>query len=96
MKPLKHKKIMPLSLKIILMLVVDLPNLYHLICGGGDPPTDEHVKLKGRPSVAVGFAGLIVGGEGSKSTVKSKDWACKIFPVLPSFIRHSKRPLSRS
>ena len=78
------------------MLVVDLPNLYHLICGGGDPPTDEHVKLKGRPSVAVGFAGLIVGGEGSKSTVKSKDWACKIFPVLPSFIRHSKRPLSRS
>ena len=43
---------------------------YQYTCGGGDPPTDEHVRLSTRPSVAVGFeAGLILGGDGFRRTV---------------------------
>ena len=42
---------------------------YQYTCGGGEPPTDEHVRLSTRPSVAVGLeAGLIFGGEGFSRT----------------------------
>ncbi len=73
-----------------------LPSLNHFIWGGGDPPMDEHVRLRGRPSVAVGVSGRMEGGEGSRRTVRSMDLEWSSRPVPPSFIRHSNCPLSLS
>ena len=73
------------------------PRLYHLIWGGGDPPTEEHVRFKGFLSVAVVTAeGVIMGLDGSNNTVKSIDLEWSTLPVPPSFNRHSNCPLSRS
>ena len=66
------------------------PKLYHLIWGGGEPPTEEHVKFKGFLSVAVVTAeGVMIGLDGSNNTVKSIDLECNTLPVPPSFNRHS-------
>ena len=49
--------------------------LYHLIWGGGDPPTDEQVRFRGFLSIAVvTVAGVIIGLDGSSKTVKSIDF----------------------
>lgn len=51
------------------------PILYHLICGGGDPPTEEQVRFIGFLSVAVVIVeGVMIGLDGFKSTVKSIDF----------------------
>ena len=47
---------------------------YHDIWGGGDPPTDEQVRLSWRPSVAWGDDLTMVGDDGFSRTVTAKDW----------------------
>ena len=77
--------------------ICSFPMLYHLIWGGGEPPTDEQVKFKGFLSVAVVTGdGVIMGIDGCNKTVKSMDLEWRTLPVPPSFNLHSNCPLSRS
>ena len=73
------------------------PMLYHLICGGGDPPTEEQVRFIGFLSVAVVIVeGVMIGLDGFKRTVRSIDFEWRTLPVPPSFNLHSNCPLSLS
>ena len=56
---------------------------------------DEQVRFRGRPSVAVGWDGVMEGGEGDRSTVRSTDLPKRTRP-LASTMRQPKLPLSLS
>ena len=68
---MRHTLFLPLT-SLASSSCEELPE-YQEICGGGDPPTEEQVRLSWRPSVACGEDLTMVGGDGFSRTVTDTD-----------------------